>query len=891
MINVEYNQNRPTVSLVGKITDELALELIDEIRRLTNEQFFTEILLDIASPGGMDSALAHCVRALGEFRGSGLRIVTRVRSHAASAAAVLLSLGDRRIAAPGAWLQYHEGRVVGIDEVTGATATRIARGLANADAGIAALLAERARRDCGTGDGGNGRVRVRDFAGNDWDVVRRLVGRPGRKGKAESRSRLLKRLRRKVAVALAAAKPVKLARFYMDLFALDAPISPALARNLHLIDAVSSGEDKSLAAAGACGPGALRVPEWRALFRSEGCVARDLLCRHALILGETGSGKTASGILPIVAAVLDESSPVGCALVIDPKREVGPVVRDLADNGTDVIEIDVHREDVRPILDLMAGPLSIDGDIEAGRVLTAARKILMRASSLSGNNPAKVLAGEASQAREPYWELEGTRFAQTVLALMLILYAKAKKIFGTHRERGALSGAPAKVRAVFGTLGERAGIATPHDEIEAVAERTRERLDSDAAPEVLRTDFARDVRSTEFYVTCDAFEDDFEALKAECPEPRGANEYTEATRQLIESTRRASIRARPRWSADLGPNVLALAHEMLQAAFGLDRAVAEEKSDRLETRRYEPQFVAAAAVACLRPIAEGGEIDETLDMIDSYWNAMASTSSKGQYIGAFGYGRVCFVDFADAVPAESLYFGCEPGLRGGPYDRKRDFVLIDFPRHINGDRKTVYLFRPDLGGGREVLVARALKAAFFEAILNSPDRQENGASMPLVAYIADEAHRFVTSDVVHGEQSFLDTCRSFGAFCVLACQSVASLRHALAEGGGNPVKNHNAIEILLTNTANKLVFRSTDPGVREYLERLCPTAPKRTPLMDVQPPSTLRPGECYAILADGRFERRQLDQYLPPETNARETAAEPDAPAPESGSDALRGSP
>ena len=270
MINVEYNQNRPTVSLVGKITDELALELIDEIRRLTNEQFFTEILLDIASPGGMDSALAHCVRALGEFRGSGLRIVTRVRSQAASAAAILLSLGDRRIAAPGARLQYHEGRVVGIDEVTGATATRIARGLANADAGIAALLAERARRDCGTGDGGNGRVRVRDFAGNDWDVVRRLVGRPGRKGKAESRSRLLKRLRRKVAVALAAAKPVKLARFYMDLFALDAPISPALAQNLHLIDAVSSGEDDSLAAAGECGPGALRVPRMAGAFPAGG---------------------------------------------------------------------------------------------------------------------------------------------------------------------------------------------------------------------------------------------------------------------------------------------------------------------------------------------------------------------------------------------------------------------------------------------------------------------------------------------------------------------------------------------------------------------------------------------------------------------------------------------
>ena len=32
-----------------------------------------------------------------------------------------------------------------------------------------------------------------------------------------------------------------------------------------------------------------------------------------------------------------------------------------------------------------------------------------------------------------------------------------------------------------------------------------------------------------------------------------------------------------------------------------------------------------------------------------------------------------------------------------------------------------------------------------------------------------------------GEQSFLDTCRSFGVLCVLACQSLSSLEHALAE--------------------------------------------------------------------------------------------------------------
>ena len=43
-----------------------------------------------------------------------------------------------------------------------------------------------------------------------------------------------------------------------------------------------------------------RVPQWNALFPS-GEVARDALCRHVLVLGEPGSGKTASAILPAVA--------------------------------------------------------------------------------------------------------------------------------------------------------------------------------------------------------------------------------------------------------------------------------------------------------------------------------------------------------------------------------------------------------------------------------------------------------------------------------------------------------------------------------------------------------------------------------------------------------------
>ena len=87
--------------------------------------------------------------------------------------------------------------------------------------------------------------------------------------------------------------------------------------------------------------------------------------------------------------------------------------------------------------------------------------------------------------------------------------------------------------------------------------------------------------------------------------------------------------------------------------------------------------------------------------------------------------------------------------------------------------------------GQDALVAIALKAVFFEAVIDDPHPARGGADLPLVGYVADEFHRFVTSDPLHGEQSYLDTCRSFSAFCVLPCQSVASIHHALEHGAGN----------------------------------------------------------------------------------------------------------
>ena len=62
--------------------------------------------------------------------------------------------GRRRLAAPEARLQYHNVRIVGVDGLTGATATKLGRGLTEVDSGITALLVQRARQ--GGGVDGNG---------------------------------------------------------------------------------------------------------------------------------------------------------------------------------------------------------------------------------------------------------------------------------------------------------------------------------------------------------------------------------------------------------------------------------------------------------------------------------------------------------------------------------------------------------------------------------------------------------------------------------------------------------------------------------------------------------------------------------------------------------------
>ncbi len=232
----------------------------------------------------------------------------------------------------------------------------------------------------------------------------------------------------------------------------------------------------------------------------------------------------------------------------------------------------------------------------------------------------------------------------------------------------------------------------------------------------------------------------------------------------------------------------------------------------------------------------------------------ASAGSSGRWLLS---ARAACGAVAEPGLARTVYFGCEPAAAGS------DAIGRDFARAVSREAPGLLLLYQPSRSGLDTLVGKVVKALFFEAVFNDPDRQRGSPDTPIAAYVADEFHRFATSDPVHGEQSFLDTCRSFGVSCVLACQSVASIEHALAQRGGGGVQDRAAVSIMWNNTGSKLFFRSTDPRTADRVDDVCPRLPGHAPVTHVRPLASLAPGECYAVLADGRFERRQLAPVLP----------------------------
>ena len=760
MVTCKSLHDHAVVMFSGDVDWTSICQLVEVVDTLVERHFHTRIELVIASPGGVVAALDHYLECTGRWRARGVRLRTRVVSHAFSAAAVMLSLGDERVAERGARLLYHPARVHDAGPITARESTEMHDALRRIDEATVTRLVARVL------DGGAS-VRVPYGAEpSDRRVLDALAASLAGGAKPPRRLGALARLvGGAVSRAVQAGDRETLATLYRRLAEPERTLSAKLALTLRLVDRVGVDEAAVERRSGDDRPG-LTVAQWRALYPPHGVVPRALLTRHTLVLGETGSGKSASAVLPVCAAMA-QAPPgrVGTALIIDPKREAGPVLEALAPGRVR------HVCAQGTVLNLMAGPAwSLEADLAAGRWLGAATRVLLRVHSLLPATPARVLVehtvGDGNQA---FFDREGVELLRAVLAFVLML-----------------------------------------------------------------TDG-----------------------RAPAPESWAAGEVAAWVRALVARAR-GEVGGR-------GANVLALAAWALTGP--LTAPVPDDHTVSIPAEAGPPPhgwlFARAARYARAVWGDTPGEGRDVLDRVVGYWEPMSRI--ERQYAGVLATARTACSELADAALARRLYFGCEPGYAAACEAGE----VLDFARAVSREGGgPLVLYQPALGGP-DALVARALKAAFFEAVLHDPDRARGCDGLPLVGYVADEFHRFVTSDRVHGEQSFLDTCRSFGAFCVLACQSVAGIEHALAEGAGSSTRNEAAVSMLMTNTATKLVFRSTDTKTLQPLHEWCPHHPGLDAVTRVRPPTTLAPGECYALLPDGRFERRRLEPFGTPAERAR----------------------
>ena len=150
---VKYEHDRAVVRLVGPVTVETILALCDEVDLATEYYQYPVVELQLASPGGDVAALDHFLSRLAQWRTTPAVIVeTLALTQAASAAAIMLSLGDigRRGAYASAQLVYHDSRTMLPDKTvaTRAVLDQCSKSLADTDSRMLDILVSHVWEGC-----------------------------------------------------------------------------------------------------------------------------------------------------------------------------------------------------------------------------------------------------------------------------------------------------------------------------------------------------------------------------------------------------------------------------------------------------------------------------------------------------------------------------------------------------------------------------------------------------------------------------------------------------------------------------------------------------------------------------------------------------------------------
>ena len=266
-------------------------------------------------------------------------------------------------------------------------------------------------------------------------------------------------------------------------------------------------------------------------------------------------------------------------------------------------------------------------------------------------------------------------------------------------------------------------------------------------------------------------------------------------------------------------------------------------------------------------------------MIDQveHWSALADASASGHYAGVQAYAQNCLWEFADAAPAWTLYFGAEPqpGLRrpggAGPARLRRR------RRRPSAGARSSWCSPPSAPRRTPCSQGRSRRASSRPCWAAASGCAAAGgcpwsATSPTSATASSRPTRRTASS-----PSWTPAGRSAPSASSPASRCRAS--RTRWRGRRRSGADEAAVSILLNNTGTKLFFRTTDADTKELIAKLCPEPTDGCKVVHLRPPSALLPGECYAALADGRFERRRLDPYGGAGAEAEESPPAPEAAA------------
>ena len=677
MVRVEHKQTRVVVTFTGMVTQDSIIDLVSTIDRLQTDYFYRDIDLHIASPGGEVIALDYVIEAISCWKQQDLTLTTRALTACSSAAAIMLSLGDHREASTISVLHYHNSRISEQGAMTSDVAEDIMERLKSVDKRMLALLVEQVMRRGHPG----GSTPANAIADADKSVLSQMrmdwFGRSGEHPGTVSDEVWLENWLDETGETGDEEARARWERLYDTLLDQDTPISANLALKLGLVDRLIEPTSRQWAEPAGTSDGQwITIPEWEAAY-PDGRLDERHLRRHTLILGETGSGKTRSAILPVLAAAY-RSPRVGVGLVIDPKRELGSVLRewDGNDEGGPGQKRLVWIDPDSTIVDLMGSQTwSIEEMVDRHQYFSAAQRILRRMASLTDSNPARVLLGEPPTDRDSYWPQEGTIFASTVVAMAIEFVTHPDDCMDFVTAEAGRDPMLVVAMTRLHAIGVRLGMFEDRRAkyVREAEEGGRDDLSGGTPPAL--PDDSDDIWGDDE----DSFGDDGAGEDREGRRRAEAlgNLFQQLTRHkvLVEGQEELYQRIQDVWldgncsrgdfdlalreirskillksQEDCGPNVLAVAAAIHEELFSMGEGGESQKGST-------PAHALAGYMSEKGP---GGEYHVVAKYMKRYANIR--DNSNTQYAGVYGAASMVWQEFVSSDIRNSIYFGCE--LRG-----------------------------------------------------------------------------------------------------------------------------------------------------------------------------------------------------------------------------------